>query len=101
MKNVERCAPIDLRKPLAEQQDVLKNWYSQYLVRKDSKGDGRDVNHVDLTIHFFAKYYFLGLSNGAQNRNSALLEQTIGWADNNHGGANGTFDPLAEEPQAE
>lgn len=101
LKNVERCAPIDLRKPLAEQQDVLKNWYSQYLVRKDSKGDGRDVNHVDLTIHFFAKYYFLGLSNGAQNRNSALLEQTIGWADNNHGGANGTFDPLAEEPQAE
>ena len=65
-------------------------------MRKDSKGDGRDQNHVDLTIHFFAKYYFLGLASGASTRNDSRLQQTIGWADANHGGANGTFDPLAE-----
>lgn len=93
---VVRCAPIDLRQPIAEQQEVLKNWYSENLVRKDSKGDGRDQNHVDLTIHFFAKYYFLGLASGASTRNDSRLQQTIGWADANHGGANGTFDPLAE-----
>lgn len=93
---VQRCAPLDLRKDLTAQQDVLKNWYSNYLVRKDNKGDGRDANHVDLYVHFFAKYYFLGLSRGAQSRNDARLQQTIGWEDNNHGGANGTFDPLAE-----
>lgn len=96
LKNETRCAPIDLRLPLAEQQETLKSWYETHLVRKDSKGDGRDANHVDLYVHFFAKYYFLGLNSGAATRNDARLQQTIGWADVNHGGANGTFDPLAE-----
>ncbi|MGN1375897.1 MAG: RagB/SusD family nutrient uptake outer membrane protein [Prevotella sp.] len=95
---VTRCAPLDLRQDLSAQQTALKNWYSQYLVRKDNRGDGRDANLVDLTIHFYAKYYFLGLSSGAQTRNDSRLLQTIGWEDYNNGGANGTFDPLAETP---
>lgn len=95
---VTRCAPLDLRQDLSAQQTALKNWYSQYLVRKDNRGDGRDANLVDLTIHFYAKYYFLGLSSGAQSRNDSRLLQTIGWEDYNNGGANGTFDPLAETP---
>ena len=95
---VTRCAPLDLRQNLATQQETLKNWYSQNLVRKDNRGDGRDANLVDLTIHFYAKYYFLGLSSGAQTRNDSRLLQTIGWEDYNNGGANGTFDPLAETP---
>lgn len=94
--DVQRCAPLDLRQDLTSQQEVLKNWYSQYLVRKDNRGDGRDNNMVNLTIHYYAKYYFLGLSSGAQSRNDSRLLQTIGWDDFNHGGANGTFDPLAE-----
>jgi len=35
------------------------------------------------------------LNQGAQGANSAV-QQTIGWGDYNNGGANGTFDPLAE-----
>ena len=94
--NIERCAPMDLRENLEDQQNVLKAWYTTYLVRKDNKGDARDANHVDLYIQFYPKYYFLGFSVGAMNRNSPLLEQTIGWENSNNGGAPGTFDPLAE-----
>lgn len=100
---VERCAPIDLSQPLAEQQETLKAWYKANLTRKDSKGDGRDAQHQDLYIHYFAKYYFLGLSSGAMNRNDngkgGKLLQTIGWKDKD--GTNGTFDPLATTPSAE
>ena len=46
-------------------------------------------------MHFYPKYYLLGLYQGAQSANPALL-QTIGWGDYMNGGANGTFDPLAE-----
>ena len=46
-------------------------------------------------MHFFAKYYFLGLPQAAQASDGGL-EQTIGWEDYNKGGANGTFDPLAD-----
>ena len=95
VNNVERCAPIDLRKPIAEQQEVLKGWYNDNLKRKDNKGDGRNADHItDLTIDYRAKYYFLGFSLGAMNRNDSRLQQTIGWTDNRSG--NGTFDPLAE-----
>ena len=45
--------------------------------------------------HFLPRYYFLGFAEGAQKANQTL-PQTIGWADYNNGGANGTFDPLAE-----
>lgn len=96
-ETVERCAPLDLRSDLSEQQEVLRQWYSDNLVRKNNRGDAyHSITHDDLYIHFYAKYYFLGLSLGAQNRNDQRLEQTIGWEDNNNGGANGTFDPLAE-----
>jgi len=96
-EKVERCAPLDLRQDLTDQQEVLKQWYTDNLVRKDNRGDDyNSITHDDLYIHFYAKYYFLGFSLGAQNRNDKRLEQTIGWEDNNNGGANGTFDPLAD-----
>lgn len=91
--NVVRCEPIDLRKDLSAQQDVLKAWYQEYLKRVDKGGDGY-INHIKQYPHFFAKYYFLGLSLGAQNRNDERLLQTIGWENNKAAGANGTFDPL-------
>ena len=78
-----------------EQLEALKAWYQDNLVVKQRKGDGRDSQHNDLYINFRPKYYFLGLSSGAQNQNKSL-PQTIGWEDYNNGGANGTFDPLAE-----
>lgn len=90
-----RPAAIDLRKDLASQMDALMGWYSIHLVRKDNKGDARDSNLTDLYITFLPNYYFLGFDSGAQNDNKAL-PQTIGWEDYNNGGANGTFDPLAE-----
>lgn len=92
---VERCDAIDLTEDLTEQQEVLKEWYSKYLVRKEKKGDARDSNQIDLYINFLPRYYFLGLGSAAQSNNS-LLPQTIGWEDYNNGGADGTFDPLAE-----
>ena len=92
--NVARCEPIDLRKPLAEQQETLKNWYNENLVRKENSGDGRTSEHVNLYINYRAKYYFLGFSLGAMNRNDSRLLQTIGWTGKD--GSAGTFDPLGE-----
>ena len=91
---VARCAALDLNKPLDDQQEVLKAWYTQCLVRKDVKGDSRDDNKVDLYMNFRPRYYLLGFSIGAMNRNDKRLEQTIGWTNTNTG-VNGTFDPLA------
>lgn len=91
----ERCEAVDLRQELDPQLETLKTWYDQYLVRKDKKGDGRDINQIDLYINFRPKYYLLGFNSSAQGSNSAL-PQTIGWDDFNNGGAPGTFDPLAE-----
>ena len=91
----ERCEAVDLRQELDPQLETLKTWYDQYLVRKDRKGDGRDINQIDLYINFRPKYYLLGFNSSAQGSNSAL-PQTIGWDDFNNGGAPGTFDPLAE-----
>lgn len=89
-----RCAPMDLNKPIAAEQTRLQTWYQNNLKRSNKGGDGYS-NHVAQTVHYFAKYYFLGLSLGAQNRNDSRLLQTIGWDDNKKGGL-GTFDPLAE-----
>ena len=92
----ERCAAVDLREAdLNSQLETLKNWYDQYLVRKLKKGDGQNQNQQDLSILFRPYYYFLGIPRGAQG-NMKEVEQTIGWDDYNNGGANGTFDPLAE-----
>lgn len=92
-----RCAAVDLRKEdLNTQLETLKDWYKDNLVRKEKKGDSYDQNKVKLYMKFLPRYYFLGLTAGAQNNNTKL-EQTIGWEDNRNGGANGTFDPLADE----
>lgn len=89
----DRGIAIDLRKELAPQAEALKGWYADHLVRKMKKGDSYDSNQVPKHMHYFAKYYFLGLPQGALNSDQHL-EQTIGWEDSNNGGANGTFDPL-------
>ncbi len=84
---------MDLTKPIETEQENLKKFYSQYFVRKMKKGDSYDSNQIPETMHYFAKYYFLGLTQGALNTDTGL-EQTIGWQDSNNGNANGTFDPL-------
>ena len=86
---------MDLRQPVADQQEALKAFYTKYLTYKKKKGDSYDSNHSELYFQYHPKYYFLGLAQGAMNQNPAA-EQTIGWGHHNHGGANGTFDPLAE-----
>ncbi len=70
----------------------LKNFYLYKLLRKVRKGDARDSGHNDLFMNFRPKYYFLGLSSGAQAANKTLL-QTIGWEANY---SSASFDPLAE-----
>ena len=92
---VERYKGVDFRQDITQQLTDLKGWYNKNLVRKMKKGDGRDANHIDLYMYFRPNYYFLGLSSGAMNA-TAGIQQTIGWEDYNNGGANGTFDPLAE-----
>jgi hypothetical protein len=95
MEQSERDAvAVDLRKELGPQLSTLATWYKSNLVRKLKKGDARDANHVDETMKFFPKYYFLGFATGAASANKSL-PQTIGWGDYNNGGSNGTFDPLA------
>lgn len=88
---------IDLREELASQQEALKAFYSTYLIRKKKKGDAYITGTAQSEKHmkFYPKYYFLGLYQGAQS-NNPTLKQTIGWGDYMNGGANGTFDPLAE-----
>ncbi|WP_288318404.1 RagB/SusD family nutrient uptake outer membrane protein [Xylanibacter caecicola] len=97
---VERYKGVDFRLELTSQLTDLKTWYKNNLVRKMKKGDGRDANHTDLYMNFRARYYFLGLCSGAMNATKGI-QQTIGWEDYNNGGANGTFDPLAENSEAE
>ena len=83
------------KEDISTQLADLKTWYNTNLVTSYKLGDGRDSQHNALYINFRPKYYFLGLSSGAQTHNQKL-PQTIGWEDYNNGGANGTFDPLAE-----
>jgi hypothetical protein len=93
--SVTRCAALDYRKALSAQTDVLKAWYSQYLIRKLKKGDAYDANKVAEYMNFLPRYYLLGFTSTIQNQNPTL-PQTIGWEDYENSGANGTFDPLAE-----
>lgn len=95
LKDVERCAAVDLREELAPQLETLKAWYEENLERKDKKGDGQTSQQVDLSINFLPRYYLLGFRQGTLS-NMKSVQQTIGWEDSNNGGANGTFDPLAE-----
>lgn len=96
LKDVARPEAVDLRQELAPQLETLKVWYEDNLVRKDKKGDELTSQQVDLTINFLPRYYLLGLPQGALN-NMQSVDQTIGWEDPHHGGAKGTFDPLAEK----
>ncbi len=86
---------LDPSKPLEGQQEKLGEFYDQYLERKTTLGDGRSSTEALLYINFLPRYYLMGLSRDAQEKN-ATLEQTIGWEDAMTGGTNGTFDPLAE-----
>ena len=70
---------------------AMRDFYTNYLKRKDVTADGNTTNSV---ILFRPEYYFIGLKKSAQETNSTLL-QTIGWHDFSHG-TDGTFDPLAE-----
>lgn len=93
---VERPAGVDFTQDdLTTQLETLKTWYTDNLVTSYKRGDGYDSQHNLEYITFRPKYYFLGLGSGAQSANKGL-PQTIGWQDYNNGGANGTFDPLAE-----
>ena len=92
---VERPEGVDFRKAdINSQLETLQTWYAANLKTTYRSGDGYDSQKNLKYITFLPKYYFLGLSNGAQVHN-AKLPQTIGWQDYNNGGANGTFDPLA------
>ncbi|MBR5715301.1 MAG: RagB/SusD family nutrient uptake outer membrane protein [Bacteroidales bacterium] len=93
-QEISRPAAIDLRYDITEQCKALKDFYAEFLVRKTKKGDGYTSDHMEQYIHFFAKYYFLGLPQAAMASDQGL-QQTIGWEDYNQAGANGTFDPLA------
>lgn len=95
LKGERADAVMDLRNPVADQQDKLKAFYDKYLQYKKKKGDSYDLNHTELYVNFRPKYYFPGLTQGAMSQNPSV-EQVIGWGDHNHGGAMGTFDPLAE-----
>lgn len=94
---VERCAAVDLRKTdLDTQLQTLRDWYENHLVYKMKKGDGREESgsgNTDLYIEFLPRYYFLGLTKGALEKDKKI-QQTIGWDDAVK--AKGTFDPLAE-----
>ena len=93
---VERPAGVNFSVADIESQlTTLKTWYNTNLVTQYKVGDGRDSQKNALYIAFRPKYYFLALSQGALTHNPDL-PQTIGWADYNKGGSNGTFDPLAE-----
>ena len=93
---VERPAGVNFSVADIESQlTTLKEWYNTNLVTQYKVGDSRDSQKNALYVAFRPKYYFLGLGQGAQSHNPDL-PQTIGWADYNNGGSNGTFDPLAE-----
>lgn len=85
-----RPAPLDLKNDLSTQFSNLSNFYDSYLMRKTRIGD-----KLDKVVTFLPKYYFIGLTSGAQT-NNITLKQTIGWGDATQGNVNGTFDPLAE-----
>jgi hypothetical protein len=96
LRAVTRPAAVDYRKDLTSQLETLKTFYSTSFVRKLKRGDAYDQDHIDLTMNFLPRYYFLGLAQSAQSNNKHL-DQTIGWEDYNKGNSNGIFDPLAEE----
>ena len=96
---VERFKGLDLRQEINDEEGnqltLLQAFYNEHFVRMVRKGDAYDSSKVPLYMNFLPRYYFIGLANGAMN-NCVGIKQNIGWADTNNGGANGTFDPLAD-----
>ena len=95
---VVRPEGVDLRKAdeLDAQLSTLQKWYAANLKFQRKRGDGYyqtgDNVGQNKVINFKPKYYFFGLSSGAQTGNKAL-PQTIGWEATF---SEATFDPLAE-----
>lgn len=95
---VVRPDGVDLRNAdaLDDQISTLQKWYAANLKFQRKRGDGYyqtgDNVGSDKVVNFRAKYYFFGLSSGAQSGNKAL-PQTIGWEATVN---EATFDPLAE-----
>lgn len=95
---VVRPNGVDLR--LADQLDnqlsTLQKWYANNLKFQRKRGDGYyqtgDKVGESKKVYFNPKYYFFGLSSGAQSGNKGL-KQTIGWEATVN---EATFDPLAE-----
>ncbi len=71
--------------------DNLADFYRQNLQRKTRRVDGS----LEYNVSFKPQYYFIGFKTNMQS-NNVTLKQTIGWPDVQNGGANGTYDPLAE-----
>ena len=94
-KSMRAANVIDLRDSVSLKQDKLKTFYNQNFKRKTILGDGRSSTQALLYVEFLPRYYFLGLTSGAQS-NNVDLPQTIGWEDAQHKGIPGTFDPLAK-----
>lgn len=98
---VKRPVGVDLRKSdeFDAQLTTLQKWYADNLTWQRKRGDGYyqtgEYVGLDKVVDFKAKYYFFGLSSGAQTGNKAL-PQTIGWeATVNH---DSFFDPLDLTP---
>lgn len=77
---------------LQGQLEHLKEFYSKYLIRKTKTSDTNSSSVVS-SITFRPRYYILGLPNGTQSNNTALL-QTYGWEDTQ--GHSEYCDPFAE-----
>lgn len=69
---------------------ALKTYITNTLIRKTKQGD-----RLNVAVNFKPKYYFIGFNSSIQ-KNNVNLQQTVGWDDALRGGADGTFDPLAE-----
>lgn len=99
---VTRPEGVDLRKvdEFDAQLSTLQKWYADNLTWQRKRGDGYyqtgDNVGSDKVVSFKPKYYFFGLSSGAQTGNKAL-PQTIGWEATFN---EATFDPLSVTPTA-
>ena len=71
---------------------ALAQFYQEHFKRKNLSTDGNDETILPT---FKPYYYILGFKKNAM-QNNVSLEQNIGWGDYWRGGADGTFDPLAE-----
>lgn len=95
LADVTRPAALDFRYDLDTQTPDLTAFYNTYLERATKKGDNYNSDSQLLYMNFRPEFYFPGLTYSALV-NDTFVTQTIGWVDTANGGAQGTFDPLAE-----